>query len=76
MREQTFEVVECRTLAGRWTFTRAFAADDYNAVCDRPEAKLKLRRLWRRNFVQTEKLRQKFDTYAKITKMATAIFEG
>ncbi|MEX5398792.1 zonular occludens toxin domain-containing protein [Streptococcus sp. ZJ93] len=70
LREQTFEVVDCRTLLGRWTFTKAFDAEEYNAVCDRPEAKMKLRRLWRKNFVQTQKLRNKYDSYAKIEQLA------
>jgi len=76
LREQTFEVVECRTIGGRWTFTRAFDAEDYNAVCERPEAKMKLRRLWRRSFVQSKDLREKYDTYAKIQKMAEAVNKG
>ena len=76
LREQTFEVVECRTIGGRWTFTRAFDAEDYNAVCERPEAKMKLRRLWRRSFVQSKELREKYDTYAKIQKMAEAVNKG
>lgn len=76
LREQTFEVVDCRTLAGLWTFTKAFDAEDYNAVCERPEAKLKLRRLWRRNFVQSKKLREKYDSYAKIERMAREALES
>lgn len=70
LREQTFEVVDCRTIAGRWTFTKAFDAEEYNAVAERPEVKMKLRRLWRRNFVQSAALREKYDSYAKIEKMA------
>lgn len=73
LREQTFEVVDCRTLAGRWTFTKAFDAEEYNAVAERPEVKLKLRRLWRRNFIQSKALREKYDSYAKIEKMAKDI---
>ncbi|MGT2801029.1 zonular occludens toxin domain-containing protein [Streptococcus marmotae] len=73
LREQTYEVVECQTVGGRWTFTRAFDAEDYNAVCERPEAKAKIRRLWRRSFVQNKKLREKFDSYAKIERMAKEI---
>src|SRR5699024_11478099 len=30
LREQTFEVVECNTLLGRWTFQKCFDAVDYN----------------------------------------------
>lgn len=69
LREQTFEVVECYTFLGRWTFTKAFDAQEYEAVVDNPMIKNKLRRLWRRNFVQDEKIRNLYDSYAKIEKM-------
>lgn len=70
LREQTFEVVECYTFMGRWTFTKAFDAQEYEAVVDNPMIKNKLRRLWRRNFVQDDKIRNLYDSYAKIEKMA------
>lgn len=72
LREQTFEVVECVTIAGRWTFTKAFDASDYNHVIENPEKKAKLRRLYRRNFVQDRRIREVFDSYAKIERMAKA----
>ena len=37
LREQTYEVVECYTVLGRWTFQKCFDADDYNAMVDNPE---------------------------------------
>lgn len=69
LREQTFEVVECKTLLGRWTFQKAFDADEYNACIDNPLKKEKLMRLWRKNFVQTDSLRDLFDSYAVINGM-------
>lgn len=71
LREQTYEVVECKTLLGRWTFTKCFDADDYNDWVDNPsvEKKFKLRRKWRRNFIQDDKLRDLFDSYAKVERM-------
>ena len=69
LREQTFEVVDCYTFAGRWTFQKCFNAQEYNAVIDNPDSKQKLRRKWRRNFVQTNKLRDSFDSYAVIESM-------
>lgn len=69
LREQTYEVVECVTLLGRWTFTKCFDADDYNAVIDRPEIKHKIKRKWRKNFVQDDFLRNCYDSYAKIERM-------
>jgi len=69
LREQCFQVVECRTLAGRWTFTRCFDAQDYNTVIDNPEKKQKLSREWRKSFVQSDDLRDLYDSYAVIEKM-------
>ena len=74
LREQTFEVVECYTLLGRWTFTKCFDAEDYNSIIDKPEKKLKLVRKWRRSFIQTDKLRGLFDSYAKIERLKKTKF--
>lgn len=69
VREQCYEVVECRTLAGRWTFTKCFDADDYNLAIDDVEKKNKLRRKWRRNFIQTNALREAFDSYEVVRRL-------
>lgn len=74
LREQTFEVVECYTLAGRWTFTKAFDADDYNAVVDDPNRKNRLRRLYRKNFIQNNEIRNLYDSYEKIEKLIETEF--
>lgn len=69
LREQTFEVVECFTFLGRWTFTKAFDAQEYESVVDQPVLKNKLHRLWRRNFIQDNNIRELYDSYAKIERM-------
>lgn len=69
IREQTFEVVECKTLAGRWTWLKAHDAEEYNHVIDNPDKKLDLKRLWRKNFIQDKHLRTLYDSYQKIEKM-------
>lgn len=71
LREQCYQVIECFTFLGRWTFLRCFDADDYNMVVDSndPEKKLKVRKLWKENFIQTDELRNLFDSYAKVNKM-------
>jgi len=69
VREQCYEVVECATLAGRWTFTKCFDADDYNLAIDDIEKRNKLRRKWRRNFVQTNSLREAFDSYEVVRRL-------
>jgi ATP-dependent Clp protease ATP-binding subunit ClpX len=74
LREQCYEVVECRTVLGRWTFQRCFDAEDYNAVLDNPERKNKLFRKWRYSFVQSDSLRSLYDTYKKIERMRSTEF--
>lgn len=69
LREQTFNVVECRTLLGRWTFTKAFDALEYEAVQSQPTLKNKLHRSWRRSFIQNNSIRELYDTSQKIEKM-------
>ncbi|HFJ9332341.1 TPA: hypothetical protein ACGW5B_005835 [Bacillus paranthracis] len=70
LREQTFEVVECFTMFGRWTFQKCFDADTYNLVVDNPEKKAKIKRKWRKNFVQSNFIRSLFDSYAVVDEMA------
>lgn len=69
IREQVYDVVECRTLLNRWTFCRTFDGWEYSAVCEQPDKKLKLSRKSRRSFVQHDKFRSLFDTYKKVERM-------
>ncbi|MED3651879.1 zonular occludens toxin domain-containing protein [Heyndrickxia sporothermodurans] len=69
LREQTFEVVECYTFGGRWTFTKAFDAQEYEAVISQPVLKNKLHRLWRKNFIQDNYLRDLYNSYDKVERM-------
>lgn len=69
LREQCYEVVECNTLLERWTFQRCFDAEEYNAVIENPDRKRKLRRKWRKSFVQDDYIRSLFDSYQVIEQM-------
>jgi hypothetical protein len=69
LREQTHEVVECFTFAGRWTFTKCFDSQEYEAVISQPMLKNKLHRLWRKNFIQDDYLRELYNSYDKVEKM-------
>ncbi len=71
LREQCFEVIECRTLFGRWTFTRCYDAVEYNAVIDNPEKKSKLFKLWKYSFIQSDYLRERYDSYQVVEKLKT-----
>lgn len=69
LRRQCFDVVECRTVQERWTFQRCFDAEDYNCFVESnatSEKKFKIRRKYRRSFVQTDELRELFNTWEKI----------
>ncbi len=72
IREQCFQVVECRTIAGRWTRLKAFDAVDYNKVVDDPDPakRVKLPKVWKDSFVQTDALRKLFDTYAVVERLS------
>ena len=71
LREQTYEVVDCFTIFGRWTFQKCFDAMDYNTIIDsvNPDKKMTVRRKWRRNFVQNDYIRNLYDSYAVIENM-------
>lgn len=77
LREQSYEVIECFTIAGRWTFQKCFDADDYNAFVDSidPEKKFKVRRKYRRNFVQSDKIRSLYNSYEVIESMKKLVKE-
>ena len=68
LREQCYEVVECKTFLGRWTKQRCYDADDYNYIIDNPnpKAKFKTPKKWRYSFVQSNFIRNLFDSYAVV----------
>lgn len=71
LREQCYEVVECKTILGRWTKQKCFDADDYNSIIDNltPEKKFKTRKKWRYSFIQNNNIRNLFDSYAVVQQM-------
>lgn len=72
IREQCFEVVECRTFFNRWTRNKCYDAVDYNCVVDSksPDAKRKLRKKWHKSFIQTDELRNCYDTYEVVQRIS------
>lgn len=72
LREQCFYVVDCRTFFQRWTRMKCFDAQDYNTIVDKSdvvEAKMKLRKIWKKSFIQTDFLRNLYDTYAVVLRL-------
>lgn len=68
LREQCYEVVECKTLLGRWTRQKCYDADDYNYIIDNPtpERRFRTRKKWKYSFVQSNFIRNLFDSYAVV----------
>lgn len=75
LREQAMTVVACKTLFGRLTLNREYDALEYIAVIDNPlAAGEKIKPLRKSSFVQSDFLRQCYDTYAKVERMRKAKF--
>lgn len=70
LREQTNEVVVCKTFANRYTSTSYYDAQDYNNIIDTVDGTSKITRLKKHSFVQTDDIRALYDTYQKIEKMS------
>jgi len=72
LREQCYEVIECRTFFGRWTRLKCYDADDYNMLLDAKDydRKIKIRKKWKRSFIQSDLLRDSFDTYEKVQRLS------
>lgn len=69
IREQTYTVVQCTTLAGRWTFNKEYDSRDYEVYCENPNKKKKLKVKWKSSFIQDDFIRGCYDTYEKIKRM-------
>ena len=70
LREQTFEVVMCNTLLKRYTKARFYDADEYIHQIEKPETKRKMTRLRTESFVQTDELRELYDSYSVIKTLS------
>lgn len=75
IREQTFEVVECKTLLGRWTFQRWYDPLHYEHWIQNPDKKANLSTIGRHSFVQSDELRELFDSYAVIDALDQRVEE-
>ena len=71
LREQAFRVIECKTLFGRYTMCKHYDGIDYADAVDKSEDfKNESRpRIHYESFVQTDKLRECFDSYKLIEKL-------
>lgn len=69
IREQAFSVVCCDTYFGRLTFNREYDAAEYSTSDNPYQVKKKVKALWKSRFVQSNYLRNCYDTYEKIERM-------
>lgn len=76
LREQCYEVIECKTFLGRWTRQKCFDADDYNKIIDNPDPKVKFKtpKKWRYSFIQNNHIRKLFDSYAVVEQIKNKEF--
>ena len=76
LREQCYEVVECKTFLGRWTKQKCYDADDYNYIIDNPtpERRFRTRKKWKYSFVQSNFIRNLFDSYAVVESIKNKEF--
>lgn len=75
IREQCFDVVECKTFLGRWTREKIYDADEYNAIIDNPQPKKKFRaRKGKYSYIQSNFLRNLYDTYQVVENMKKSEF--
>lgn len=72
LREQCYEVVQCKTNFKRLTRLRCYDALDYNTAIDKNdflEALSKLKTKWKYTFVQSDDLRNMYDTYSVVERL-------
>lgn len=72
IREQCFHVVECRTFFNRWTRERCYYADEYNSIIDSHslDKRRKLRKVWKKSYIQTDELRETYDTMEVVRRLS------
>lgn len=72
LREQCYEVIECRTFFGRWTRLRGYDADDYNHLLDHysPKERLHTPKKFKRSYIQTDDLRECYDTWEIVSRLS------
>lgn len=73
IREQTFEVVQCSTLAGRWTFQKFYDPVEFEYFIQNPDKQEKMRCIRKYSFIQTDELRSLYDSYAVIDSLEKVV---
>ena len=66
IREQTYSVVECKTLLFRWTFQRWYDAEEFEYNINNPTARKKMFAKKKFSFIQHDDLRALYNSYAVV----------
>jgi len=66
LREQTYEVALCRTFMGRHTRAKFYDAEDFSHNIDKPDEKRSMPRKNKVTFIQSDYLRDLYDSFAVI----------
>lgn len=70
LREQANDVVTCKTYFKRFTVNKRYNAFRYSTILDNPSViRKKIKPLSKSSFIQSNALRQEYDTYEKIVRM-------
>jgi ATP-dependent Clp protease ATP-binding subunit ClpX len=74
LREQCFEVAECRTIGHRWTFLKYYDKDDYEFMSEHPDKKKLFKPKFKHSFIQNNEIRNLYDTDRKAEKLKNTKF--
>jgi len=71
IRRRCHYIIECRNLANRWIFQRAFAPDNWKEKDGEYKPRI---RAWRRSFIASNFIYESYDTYAIIERIRQDIY--
>lgn len=74
LRRQAFFIIECMTVAGRWTIADCYKRKDYEKSLNSVEGTGKVRKMWRKTFVQDGHIRTLYNTELKIERLQRTTF--
>lgn len=74
LRRQAFYVVECMTFAGRWVITNCYKRRDYEKSLNHVDGTKKVRKMYKKTFIQDDYIRNLYDTEKKIERMQRTTF--
>lgn len=74
LRRQAFHVIDCMTFANRWTITTCYKKRDYEKALNYTDGTAKVRKMWRKSFIQDDYIRDLYDTEKKIERLKRSTF--